>query len=273
MAAAGRSLPRRRLPSRTRAAALRGASALARSSGDYAEAIRFGELCLAMCRALDDREGVAGSLNSLCATALAMGCVEDAVRYGEEGLAEVRGTANQRGLGASLTNLGTALRNLDRFESCRPGTAGGRDDVFRALGDLRGRDVDDHQSGHRRAPTRQPARTRGRSCVDALTLCLSLGHAEGQVDCLDVAATIDVAQGRHADGLRLFEIVGAARRRLGLEVSTPDERRDRESAIMLARSALDGATIASVEAEAAEIDITRAAVEFLAAAAHAGSPM
>jgi hypothetical protein len=45
-----------------------------------------------------------------------MGCVEEAVRYGEAGVAEVRGTGNGRGLGASLTNLGTALRNLDRFD-------------------------------------------------------------------------------------------------------------------------------------------------------------
>ena len=220
--------------SRTRAAALRGASALARSSGDYIEAIRTGEAGLAMCRDLGDRQGVAGSLNSLAATALAMGRVDDAVRYGQESLAEVRGSENMRGLGASLTNLGTALRNEDRFDEAdaalREATA-----VFRAMGDVRGetsaiinRAILERRRG-------QLAVSRA-SCVEALRLCVALGHAEGQVDCLDVVAVIDVAEGHYAEGLRLFEIVDAARRRLGLEVATPDERRDRDAAIALARS-------------------------------------
>jgi predicted ATPase/DNA-binding SARP family transcriptional activator len=253
------------LASRTRAAALRGASALARSSGDYREAIRVGEACLAMCRDLDDRQGVAGSLNSLSATALAMGRVEDAVRYGEHSLAEVRGSDNQRGLGASLTNLGTALRNLDRYDDAdlalREATG-----VFRALGDVRGetstiinRAILERRRG-RLASSRE-------YCLEALRLCVSLGHAEGQVDCLDVVASIEVAEGRHAAGLRLFEIVGAARRRLGLEVSTPDERRDRDAAISLARASLDREAIASIEAAAAQVEISAAAIAVLDASA------
>lgn len=253
------------LPSRTRAAALRGASALARSSGDYAEAILLGEQCLAMCRGLDDRGGVAGSLNSLCATALAMGCVEDAVRYGEEGLAEVRGTGNGRGLGASLTNLGTALRNLDRFDDADVALreAAG---VFQGLGDVRGETsaIINRAILERRRGRLESSR---QCCLDALRHCVALGHAEGEVDCLDVVAAIDVAEGRMAPGLRLFEVVDAARRRLGLEVSTPDERRDRDAAISLARSSLDGDAIADVEAGAGRIEITSAAIEVLDASA------
>lgn len=256
--------------SRTRAAALRGASALARSSGDYVEAIRFGEQCLAMNRALldrpadgfVDRQGIAGALNSLSATALAMGRVSDAVRYGEESLVEVRGSGNQRGLGASLTNLGTALRNLDRFDDAdvvlREAAA-----VFEGLGDVRGetsaiinRAIVERRRG-RLASSRE-------CCLDALRLCVALGHAEGQVDCLDVVAAIEIAEGRLAAGLRLFEIVGVARRRLGLEVSTPDERRDRDGAISLARASLDESTIAKIEADAASVDITAAAIAELA---------
>ena len=108
-------------PTRTRAAALRGASALARSSGDYAEAIRFGEECLAMCRELDDRQGVAGSLNSLSATALAMGRVEDAVRYGEESLTEVRGS-DRRGTRTSSSTKRGSLSAADRDRSRSTGT-------------------------------------------------------------------------------------------------------------------------------------------------------
>jgi tetratricopeptide (TPR) repeat protein len=249
------------LPSTTRAAALRGASALARSSGDYAEAILVGEQCLAMCRGLKDQGGVAGALNSLCATALAMGCVEDAVRYGEAGLAEVRGTGNGRGLGASLTNLGTALRNLDRFDDADLALreAAG---VFQSLGDVRGETstIINRAILERRRGCLGDSR---QCCAEALRHCVALGHAEGEVDCLDVVAAIDVAEGQMAAGLRLFEVVGAARRRLGLEVSTPDERRDRDSAFTLARASLSEGAIADVEAAASQIDISSAAVEVL----------
>ena len=247
--------------SRTRAAALRGSSALARSSGDYAEAIRSGEECLAMCRELGDRQGVAGSLNSLSATALAMGRVDDAVRYGEASLAEVRGSDNRRGLGASLTNLGTALRNQDRYdaadEALNEATA-----VFHALGDVRGETstIINRAILERRRGRLEVSRA---SCMEALRPCVVLGHAEGQVDCLDVVATIEVAEGRFAEGLRLFEIVDAARRRLGLEVATPDERRDRDAAIGAIEAALDRVTITAIKATGPSVDIESAALQVL----------
>ena len=258
--ALGASSPR---PSRLRAGALRGASALARSGGDYAEAILFGEQCLAMCRELDDRQGVAGALSSLSATALAMGRVEDAIGYGEQSLVEVRGTGNRRGEGASLTNLGMAFRNLDRFDDAdrvlREAKA-----VFQELGDLRGETstIINLAIVQRRRGQLEASRL---SCFEALHLCVSLGHAEGEVDCLDVLAAIEVALGHCAVGLRLFEIVGAARRRLGLEVSTPDERRDRTAAVELARTSLRASEIGAIEEEAGRVDITAAVVQVLAA--------
>ncbi len=251
--------------SRVRAVALRGSSALARSSGDYAEAIRAGEECLAMCRELGDRQGVAGSLNSLSATALAMGRIDDAVRYGQESLAEVRDSDNLRGLGASLTNLGTALRNQDRYDAADD-ALGEAVAVFHNLGDVRGETsaIINRAILERRRGRLADSRA---SCGEALRLCVALGHAEGQVDCLDVVATIEVAEGRYAPGLRLFEVVDAARRRLGLEVATPDERLDREAAIALARASLDRPTIAAIEAASAVLDIATTAIEVLDAAA------
>ncbi len=247
--------------SATRARAFRGASALARSSGDYAEAIRTGEAGLAMCRELDDRQGVAGSLNSLSATALAMGRVDDAVRYGQESLDEVRGSDNRRGLGASLTNLGTALRNQDRYDDADAALSEAIA-VFRAVGDVRGETsaIINRAIVERRRGRLPLARA---SCVEALRLCVALEHAEGQVDCLDVVAAIDVAEARYAEGLRLFVIVDAARRRLGLEVATPDERHDRDAAIALARVTLDGASIAAIELANATADIATTAIELL----------
>ena len=121
-------------PCRARSA---GASALARSSGDYAEAIRTGEAGLAMCRELDDRQGVAGSLNSLSATALAMGRVDDAVRYGQESLDEVRGSDNGRGLGGVADEPGHGPTEPGPLRRCRCRAPRG-DAVFRAVGDVRG---------------------------------------------------------------------------------------------------------------------------------------
>lgn len=253
------------IPSPARAAALRGASALARSSGDYAEAVRLGDGCLAMYRAMDDRQGVAGSLNSLSATALAMGRVDDAVRHGEQSLAEVRGTGNLRGEGASLTNLGMALRNRDRFDEAdavlREAAA-----VFQRVGDVRGEvsTIINRAILERRRGGLDESR---KLSLGALRLCVSLGHAEGQVDCLDVVAVIEVAEGHLVAGLRLFEIVGAARRRLGLEVSTPDERQDRDAAIAVARASLDADVVGAVETEAGHVDITAAAIAVLDAMA------
>jgi tetratricopeptide (TPR) repeat protein len=250
--------------STTRAGALRGASALARSSGDYVEAIQAGEAGLAMCRELGDRQGVAGSLNSLAATALAMGRVDDAVRYGQESLAEVRGSGNMRGLGASLTNLGTALRNQDRYDDAddalREATA-----VFREVGDVRGETsaIINRAIVERRRGQLSASRA---SCTEALRLCVALEHAEGQVDCIDVVAAIDVAERRYAEGLRLFAIVDAARRRLGLEVATPDERRDREAAIERARAALGDGSLEAIKAAGETVDIGATAIDLLDAA-------
>lgn len=152
-----------------------------------------------------------------------------------------------------------ALRYDDADLALREATS-----VFQTLGDVRGetstiinRAILERRRG-RLASSRQ-------CCVDALRLCVSLGHAEGQVDCLDLVATIEVAEGQHAASLRLFAIVGAARRRHGLQVSTPDERRDREAAITLAWASLDHEAIAAVEAAAGQTDISMAALTVLAA--------
>ena len=132
--------------------------------------------------------------------------------------------------------------------------------VFRAVGDVRGetsaiinRAIVERRRGRLAAPARPASKPSG--CAS----CSS--HAEGQVDCLDVVAAIDVAEARYAEGLRLFVIVDAARRRLGLEVATPDERHDRDAAIALARVTLDGASIAAIELANATADIATTAIE------------
>ena len=136
--------------------------------------------------------------------------------------------------------------------------------VFRALGDVRGETsaIINRAIVERRRGRLESSRE---CCVEALGMCVALGHAEGQVDCLDVVAAIEVGEGHLAAGLRLFEIVGAARRRLGLEVSTPDERRDREAAVHLARASLDAPAIHEIELASATVDITVAAIAELEA--------
>jgi hypothetical protein len=48
---------------------------------------------------------------------------------------------------------------------------------------------------------------------------------------------------------------------------TPDERRDRDAAIKLARVSLDGQAIAALEVAASQVDITAAAIAVLDAIA------
>jgi hypothetical protein len=62
-------------------------------------------------------------------------------------------------------------------------------------------------------------------------------------------------------------VVDAARLRLGLEVSTPDERRDRDAAIALARASLDTDESVAIEAAGARTDIATAAIGVLDEAA------
>ncbi len=99
---------------------------------------------------------------------------------------------NRRGLGASLTNLGTALRNQDRYDAADAALREA-DAVFRAVGDVRGETsaIINRAIVERRRGRLRSARA---SCVEALRLCVVLGHAEGEVDCLDVVAAIDVAR-------------------------------------------------------------------------------
>ena len=69
-----------------------------------------------------------------------------------------------------------------------------------------------------------------------------------------------------------MHVVDRARNRLGLEVSTPDERRDRDAAISQARASLDDETIAAIQAAAAQTDIGSAAVGVLDGDAAAPTP-
>jgi predicted ATPase/DNA-binding SARP family transcriptional activator len=99
--------------------ALRAAAALARNSGDFAEAAALGDECLATYRALDDQPGMIIALIGLCITKLSQRDYHAAVRYA----GAARDLAGQVGdvvrRSAALNNLSIALIRLDRLAEAR----------------------------------------------------------------------------------------------------------------------------------------------------------
>ncbi len=200
---------------------------MARNAGDHAEARAFGERGLAASRALGDEYGMAASLNGLCMTAIALGDLEAAVDFGRESAAWARGTGDRRALGASLTNLGQSLRSLDRLDEAertlRESLA-----AFREGEDPRGEASAPSGlavvAGWRGDPNLARSLAGG-----ALAIYERLGLLAGQLDVLDIVASLELAAGRPAAALRLLTVARRERDagRLGEPAVSPDRRADR----------------------------------------------
>jgi predicted ATPase/class 3 adenylate cyclase len=93
-------------PSPSRARALAAASLLAQRQGDYAASRALGEESLAIRRALNDREGIAATLNLLGSAAAQQGDFAGAQPLLEESLAIQRELGNRHGMANLLNNLG-----------------------------------------------------------------------------------------------------------------------------------------------------------------------
>ncbi len=97
-ATAERSTPRARL--------LASAAGLALFNGDYRSARSFYEESLAISRELDDRQGIAGSLDGLGIMAMDQGEYAQSRAFYEESLYVFRDLNDKRGIARSLTNWG-----------------------------------------------------------------------------------------------------------------------------------------------------------------------
>jgi tetratricopeptide (TPR) repeat protein len=98
-----------------RAQALKGAGLLARAQGEYAAARSSLEECLAICRDVGDRPGIASALTNLAAVARHAGEYERATTLAEESLARWQELNDPWGASAALVVLGELRRDYGDY--------------------------------------------------------------------------------------------------------------------------------------------------------------
>ncbi|MFD1372109.1 BTAD domain-containing putative transcriptional regulator [Actinoplanes sichuanensis] len=231
-----------------RGRALRAAAALARNSGDLAEARTLGEQCLVTFREADDRIGVLAALNNLLITAQAQEDYPASLEFGREAIRAAEEAGDQRMLAAASNNTAGTLRCMGRLDEAEPLFTRALDG-FRALGDRRGEAaaLTNLSTTHRRRGRHAPARE---AMLSALTIYTDLGITEGQLDAVEGLAQLDIAAGDASGGLRLLALAERERAALGAPSFTPDEIADKESAEATARSSLGTAERATIYREA-----------------------
>jgi predicted ATPase/transcriptional regulator with XRE-family HTH domain/Tfp pilus assembly protein PilF len=196
-----------------RTKALTGAGMLTYSQGDYPRASALFERALALCRSLDDTQGIATTLNYLASVARDQGDYRRAISLFEESLALRRALGDTRGIAASLNNLGLVARDRGEYERAtrlhEESLALKRD-----LGDRLGVAYSRNNLG-------VVAREKGdfdqarRLFEDSLTALRDLGDARGIATALNNIAVIARADGDYARATALCDECVALRRDLG----------------------------------------------------------
>ncbi|MBU2666361.1 tetratricopeptide repeat protein [Actinoplanes bogorensis] len=257
----GRALDRSAEPTALRAKALRAAAALARNSGDLAEARRLGEEGLATFRTLDDRTGMIAALNNLLITAQAQEDYPASLAFGQEALELAEAAGDARMIAAASNNTAGTLRCMGRLDEAEPLFTRALDG-FRALNDRRGEAaaLTNLSTTHRRRGRYEPARSTMR---EALAIYTELGIAEGQLDAVEGLAQLAVLEGSAVDGLRLLVLAERERSALGAPSFTPDEIADRDDAEARARAALSPAEVALAFRAASATSLAEAVAELL----------
>jgi predicted ATPase/DNA-binding SARP family transcriptional activator len=231
-----------------RALAVRGAAALARITGEFAEARRLGEESLQFCRVLGDERGVAAALNNLCITAMMSGDLEMARGHGEEGREIIERLGDTQGIATAHNNLGLVARiagdldhAMDLFSTALTN--------YRLREDRRGiaAALSNLAIVHRRRGETEQARG---LAVDALRFYNELGFDEGQLDCLEAIAAIAANAGDADQALRLLTVTMRAREELGSPLFVPDELAQVDDALASARGALEEVDIERITAGA-----------------------
>ncbi|MDQ6747943.1 MAG: tetratricopeptide repeat protein, partial [Candidatus Dormibacteraeota bacterium] len=248
-------------PSPARGLAVRGAAALARITGEFAEALRLGQESLQICRALDNERGVAAALNNLSITAMMSGDLDAARRDGEAGRELIERIGDTQAIATSHNNLGLVARvagELDRaaelFESALAS--------FRLREDGRGTAA---ALSNLAIVSRLRGETRrGRElAVDALRLYTELGFEEGQLDCLEATAALAAADGDATQAVRLLSVTMRAREELGSPLFMPDELAQVEDALAIARGALGEAEFGRLTVRARDVSVADAVASVL----------
>ena len=239
-------------PSWLRGVALRAASSLIRNSGDYDDARKVGEECLAVYQALSDEAGVSSALMGLCVTAVAQRDCHAALGFAEECRKLAERAGNRRRLGAVQNSMGIALRCLGRRDDAVRKFTEARE-IFAALDDRRSTAA---ALGNLAFVARQAGDLveSRRLYRESIALYVEIGLVEGQLDGLDGFGLLEIAEGRPAAGVRLLAVADRELRRLGVTPFVPDEIEDREAGWATARAAL-GDELDEIVAAAGELPL------------------
>jgi tetratricopeptide (TPR) repeat protein len=234
-------------PTPARALGLRGAATLARTAGDYVQAVRLGEEALAAYRTLDDQLGVAAALHGLCNTQCHLGDYDAALPYALASVEQARAVGSDIGEATSLQGLSYVLRNLGRWDEAETANL----DALAGFRRTRNRRNEGAALNslaifaYRRG---EWARVR-QLALESLKIEQATGFVEGQMDSVQFIATLAVAEGHHARGLLLLTVLDRERERMGVAPDREDMQR-RDTAMAAAVAALDEPERAAVRAVA-----------------------
>ncbi|MBA3338652.1 MAG: tetratricopeptide repeat protein, partial [Geodermatophilaceae bacterium] len=236
-----------------RGAALRAAAALARNSGELAQARELGERALVAQQELGDPKGLAMAWNNLCMTATGQRDFDAALEYARHSRQQAELIGDPRGLAVAANNAGIVLRCVGRLDEAESGF-GEALDRFRSVGDVRGeaaalgnlgvvaRRHGDLESAHRLA-------------LESLRRYRELELAEGQLDAIEALACLYVKQHSPTAALPLLLLAERERRTLGAPIFVADESDDRDAAMETVRSTLDRTTLFEATAEVDALEL------------------
>jgi predicted ATPase/DNA-binding CsgD family transcriptional regulator len=264
-----------------RARALHAAAHLACSQGDYADARRFQEEALAICRALGVPARVAGALQALGAVAASQGDLDASQGALREALAIARPLGNSYVIAMSLGDLANVLHERGDFGAAR-GLVDEAIALLREVGDARSlgaaaitrgaiaqdegdydtaqrlfQEVLDHDEaiGDLRLVALALARlgslaiVRGDHAAARQRLCASLAILEDLADTAITASVLErlgeleAALGYHWRAVRLSGAAAALRSTIGASLSPTGQTR-LDASLAAARQALGGAAVA-----------------------------
>jgi tetratricopeptide (TPR) repeat protein len=201
--------------------ALRGFAFQARSVGRYDEALQAGLECAEIQRALGNDRGLARTYHVLTLTSLGLDDVYGALDYAHRAGKMARTLDLPIVLGASLNCSGLALRMLgypaeakQLFEEAYEIWAGVRDDEGLVLASnhlgVLAVQAGDTAEGRRRA-------------LFCLRMARGIGGLLGILDGLALLATVEAAEGNHAEAVRLLAVVEHQREELSSPIQVADE--------------------------------------------------
>ena len=261
------------LPARARA--IRGSGVMAELEGDYRDASDLYEKSIDICRKLDDRRGIAASLNNLGSVASAQGDDETARVLWEQTLEIRREMDDELGVADVLGNLGKIAYHRGDYPSARAmweeslGISRGLDDqrgVMFSLSNL-GRVALDQADYASARTSWEASRTMAQALGDRWGFawsqmnlgdlaCAQNDHAEAQTlyreslairrelnnrptiaDSLERLAHIAILLGQHVRAARIWGAVERMREDIRVPLST-DERVQYERLVAAARDAL-----------------------------------